>query len=138
MSVSEKKERANTESFQKMVDSDPVLIDIGKAGSVVPNLSPNMILTSGPPMPWESYYGGQKDAIIGAALFEGLGTSRIEVEQKLESKEILVAGCHDYGCGGSLAGVYSSSMSVVVVENRESGNRGFCNLYEGTNPRRLI
>ena len=69
MSVREKKELANTESFQKMVDSDPVLIDIGKAGSVVPNLLPNMILTSGPSLPWESYYGGQKDAIIGAALF---------------------------------------------------------------------
>ena len=137
MSVSEKKELANTESFQNMVDSDPVLIDIGKAGSVVPNLLPNMILTSGPSLPWESYYGGQKDAIIGAALFEGLGTSRTEVEQKLESKEILVAGCHDYGCVGSLAGVYSASMSVFVVENRGVGNRGFCNLYEGTNPRRL-
>lgn len=137
MSVTEKKERANAESFQKMVDSDPVLIDIGKAGNVVPDMPPNMILTSGPSMPWESYYGGQKDAIIGAALFEGLGNSRSEIEQKLSSEEIRVGGCHDYGCVGSLAGVYSASMSVFVVENPESGNRGFCNLYEGTNPRRL-
>ena len=137
MSIIEKRERANTESFQKMVGSDPVLIDIGKTGSVVPGMSPELILTSGPSMPWDSYYGGQKDAIIGAALFEGLGNSRAEIEQKLVKKEIQVAGCHDYGCVGSLAGVYSSSMSVFIVENRETGNRGFCNLYEGTNPRRL-
>ena len=137
MSVSEKKALANAESFQRMVDSDPILIDIGKAGSIVPGMSPEMILTSGPSMPWESYYGGQKDAIIGAALFEGLGNSHAEVGHKIESGEIKVAGCHDYGCVGSLAGVYSASMSVFVVENRESGNRGFCNLYEGTDPRRL-
>ena len=137
MSVTEKKERANAESFQKMVDSDPVLIDIGKTGSVVPGMSSNLILTSGPSMPWSSYYGGQKDAIIGAALFEGLGNSRAEIEEKFDSTEIQVAGCHDYGCVGSLAGVYSASMSVFIVENRDTGNRGFCNLYEGTNPRRL-
>ena len=137
MSTSKEKERANTKSFERMVDSDPVLIDICKAGDVVPNMAPNTILTSGPPMPWESYFGGQRDAIIGAALFEGLGDSREEVEQKLGNKEISVAGCHDYGCVGSLAGVYSASMSVFVVENQKFGNRGFCNLYEGTNPRRL-
>ena len=93
MSKSKEKERANTESFERMVNSDPVLIDICKAGDVVPNMTSNTILTSGPPMPWESYFGGQRDAIIGAALFEGLGGSREEVNKNLvtERYQLLVA-----------------------------------------------
>ena len=41
------------------------------------------------------------------------------------------------GCVGSLAGIYTASMPVFVVENRAHGNTGYCNMYEGTDPRRL-
>ena len=50
---------------------------------------------------------------------------------------MIVDGCHDYKCIGSLAGVYSASMPVFVVENKKGGNFAYCNMYEGTNPRRL-
>ena len=36
-----------------------------------------------------------------------------------------------------MAGVYTASMPVFVVENRPFGNVGFCNFYEGNAPRRL-
>jgi len=38
---------------------------------------------------------------------------------------------------GSVAGIYTASMPVFVVENRTFGNRGFCNFYEGESRRRL-
>ena len=38
---------------------------------------------------------------------------------------------------GSLAGVYTASMPVFEVVDRATGIKGFCNFYEGTNPRRL-
>ena len=41
------------------------------------------------------------------------------------------------GCVGSLAGIYTASMPAFVVENRAFGNVAFCNIYEGSNPRRL-
>ena len=131
------REAANQTAFERMTESDPVLTDIRPAIEVVPGMSPMTILTSGPPMPWTEYFGGQRNAIIGAALFEGLAETREEAISKLDSGTIIVRGCHDYGCIGSLAGVYSASMKVFVVENRSFGNRGFCNIYEGTNPRRL-
>jgi hypothetical protein len=31
-------------------------------------MSPNMILTSGPPMPWTEYYGGQRNAVLYGAV----------------------------------------------------------------------
>ena len=43
----------------------------------------------------------------------------------------------EFGCVGSLAGIYTASMPVLVVKNGERGNLAYCNFYEGTNPRRL-
>ncbi len=104
---------------------------------MVPGFTPTTILTSGPPTPWPDYRGGQREALIGAALFETLAETRDEAIAKLDAGEITVGACHDFGCIGSLAGVYSASMPVFVVENTAFGNVAYCNIYEGSNPRRL-
>ena len=131
------REAANREAFERLCGADPVLVDVQPAIDVVPGMSREIILTSGPPMPWRDYVGGQRDAVIGSALFEGLADSPEDADAKLASGELKVDGCHDYKCIGSLAGVYTASMPVFVVDNRAGGNRAFCNMYEGTNPRRL-
>jgi hypothetical protein len=128
---------ANQLAFERLTEADPVLIDIRRAGEVVPGFSANMILTSGAPTPWPDYIGGQREGIIGGALFEDLAKDRDEAIAKLDAGEIKVGACHDYGCIGSLAGIYSASMPVFVVENRASGGVAYCNIYEGKNPRRL-
>src|SRR5690606_15249281 len=50
---------------------------------------------------------------------------------------IRLGACHDYGCVGSLTGVYTASMPVLVVDNRTGGNRAFCTVYEGPQRQRL-
>ena len=124
-------------AFERLCGSDPFLTDIRPAGEVVPGFEPNLILASGVPLPWERYVGGQREAILGAAQFEGLAASREEADALLAAGEIRVAPCHHHGCVGSVAGVYTASMPVFVVENRPFGNVGFCNFYEGNEPRRL-
>ena len=128
---------ANALAFERLTKSDPVLIDVRRGGEVVSGFTPHTILTSGPPTPWPEYSGGQREAIIGGALFEGLAASREEAIAKLDAGDIVVGACHDFGCIGSLAGIYTASMPVFVVENRAFGNVAFCNMYEGSNPRRL-
>ena len=128
---------ANQLAFEKLTASEPVLRDIRPAIDVLPGMAATMILTSGVTMPWSEYTGGQREAIIGGALFEGLAADREETVRRLETGEIQVKGCQEHGCVGSLAGIYTASMPVFVVENLASGNLGYCNLYEGTNPRRL-
>ncbi len=128
---------ANRLAFESLGAAEPVLVDIRPAIDVLPGMTPATVLTSGPPMPWERYAGGQRDAVIGGALFEGLASDAEEAAGKLERGEIAVDGCHDYGAVGSLAGIYTASMPVFVVENRTAGINGFCNMYEGTDPRRL-
>ena len=128
---------ANQLAFEKLTTSEPVLRDIRQAIDVLPGMTSATVLTSGVTMPWSEYTGGQREAIIGGALFEGLAADRDEAEHHLDSGEIRVKGCQDHGCVGSLAGIYTASMPVFVVENSTCGNPGYCNLYEGTNPRRL-
>jgi len=132
-----KREAANCKAFERLSSADPVLMDVQPAIDVVPGMTRETILTSGPPMRWHDYVGGQRDAVIGAALFEGLAQTAEEADAMFTSGDLTVGGCHDYKCIGSLAGVYSASMPVFVVENRAGDNRAFCNMYEGTNPRRL-
>ncbi|MFI5428888.1 DUF1116 domain-containing protein [Aeromicrobium sp. UC242_57] len=128
---------ANAESFARLNAADPWVVDVQAAREVIPGYTDDLVLTSGAPMAWKEYVGGQREALIGGALFEGLASTREEAIAGFESGAIRIGACHDYGAVGSLAGIYTASMPVFVVENREHGNIGFCNFYEGKEPRRL-
>jgi hypothetical protein len=135
--VSSARDTANAEAARRLCEADPVLVDVRSAGEVVPGMTPQTILTSGAPLPFGRYSGGQREALLGAAIFEGLAADEAEAETKLAEGEITVGSTHAHGCIGSVAGIYTSSMPVFVVENRGWGNTAFCNLYEGASPRRL-
>ncbi len=128
---------ANAEALRRMFDADPVLVDIRPALEALPGMAANVILTSGPPLPWSDYSGGQRRAIAGAVVYEGLAADVVEAAALLDAGEVVVAGCHDYACVGSLAGVTSASMPVLVVEDANSGHRGHCTLFEGATLARL-
>jgi hypothetical protein len=130
-------EAANSEVLDRFVSADPVLVDVAPAAEIVPGLDGRTILTSGAPLPWREYTGGQRNAIIGGALFEGLASDAAEAEAMLAAGEIRIGACTAHGCIGSLAGIYTASMPVFVVENRPHGNRAFCNLFEGVSRYRL-
>ena len=119
--MSTPREQANAEAHRRLCSAEPVLIDILPAVEALPGLSATTILTSGPPMAWECYEGGQRNAIIGGALFEGLAASAQEAQDKLACGEIQIAPCSQYDCVGSLAGIYTASMPVLVVRNVELG-----------------
>jgi hypothetical protein len=116
-------ERGNSEVFDRIVSAEPVLIDVQPAGEVVPGMTQSTILTSGAPLAWDDYVGGQRNAILGAAQYEGLAGSPKEAEAKIRTGEITVGACHDYSCIGSLAGIYTASMPVFVVANTTSETR---------------
>jgi Protein of unknown function (DUF1116) len=128
---------ANEDAWHRLAHSDPIVTDVRAAGEVLPGMEPDLVLTSGAPLPWSEYVGGQREAIIGAALFEGLASDREEAIRRLNAGEIRVGACHDHGCVGSLAGIYTASMPVFVVENPACATVGYCNFYEGNEPKRL-
>ncbi len=132
-----KRRAANAETLRRLNAADPVLVDVRPAGEVVPGLHSGTVLTSGAPLRWEEYRGGQRHSLVYGAVYEGLARDAREAAAKFASGEIRIGACHHHGCVGSVAGIYTASMPVFVVENRAFGNRGFCNFYEGESRRRL-
>jgi hypothetical protein len=130
-------DRANDEAYHRLCDAEPLLIDVVPARDAIAGFKDNIILTSGPQLAWDDYHGGQRAAIIGSALFEGLAKDERDADAQIRAGKIEVLPCHRFACVGSLAGVYTASMPVLVVKNRTHGNVAYCNFYEGTNPRRL-
>ncbi len=128
---------ANAEAVNRMVTAEPVLTGVRTALDVVPDMTPETILTSGAPLAWEEYRGGQRRAIVYAALYEGLADDEEDAEAKLGDGRIRVRSTQQHACIGSVAGIYTASMPVLVVHDQRHGNTAFCNLYEGKSPRRL-
>lgn len=130
-------DKANKKCLNLLKTSNPVLIDVKPAVEAIPNMSPNTVLTSGPSMSWDSYTGGQRAGIIGGILHEGLADTPEEAEKMIQSNQVQIAGCQDYNCIGSLAGITTASMPVLIVEDGISGNKAYCTLFEGKATDRL-
>ncbi|MCK8825620.1 DUF1116 domain-containing protein [Fuchsiella alkaliacetigena] len=122
---------ANQEAVAIMQKSEPVLVDMGIAGEVLPGMTEKTILHAGPPVEWEDMCGPMRGAVIGALIYEGLADNEEEAVELAGSGEIDFAPCHHYQAVGPMAGVTSASMPVYVVENKEHGNQAFCTVNEG-------
>ncbi|MCQ1994014.1 DUF1116 domain-containing protein [Arthrobacter sp. zg-Y1171] len=128
---------ANEAAVAAMLSAEPELIDVLPALEAVPGMANDIILVSGPLMRWQDYTGCQRLAVVGAAVFEGLAASPAEADGLLRSGAIRLASCHEYGAVGSLTGVCSASMPVLVVQDRLSGRTATCRMNEGAGTRAL-
>ncbi|TYK51424.1 DUF1116 domain-containing protein [Actinomadura decatromicini] len=129
--------KANAEALERLVGAEPVLVGVAAAGDVVPGMTPTTILTSGAPLEWPEYTGGQRRAILYGAVYEGLAGSVEDAEAKIDRGEIQVRSTQQHACIGSVAGIYTASMPVFVVRDEAHGNTAFCNFYEGKSRYRL-
>ena len=132
-----RRDSANAEAVKRLISANPVLVDVQPLAQAVRGFDRATVLTSGAPLEWREYTGGQRAGIIGGAIFERLARDAADAEAKLAAGEIKVRSCGDFGCVGSLAGIFTASMPVLVVENRNGGNRACCNLFEGVSRHRL-
>ena len=135
--VEERRRAANAEALARLTGAEPVLVDVVPAGDVVPGMTPATILTSGPPLDWPDYTGGQRRAVLYAALYEGLAADLADAEAAVAAGRIRVRSTQQHACIGSVAGIYTASMPVFVVRDETSGATAFCNLYEGESRHRL-
>lgn len=133
--IKEKIAKANQEALRRMIDSQPVWVDVRKAVEVCPDLKSNMIMHAGPPIDWERRSFPQKNAIKGAIIYEGWAKTMDEAESLVRAGRVELSPCHEHGTVGSMAGVTSPSMPVLVVKNETFGNQGYILIYE--NPEKL-
>jgi Protein of unknown function (DUF1116) len=137
MVTAAERERANLVALRRMCEAEPVLAGVAAARDAVPGMTDRTILTSGPAVPFALYTGGQRAALVYAALYEGLADSPADAERRMDEGDIVIGACHDHGCVGSVAGVFTASMPVFVVRDRAHGTTGLCNFYEGESRKRL-
>jgi uncharacterized protein DUF1116 len=132
-----RRREANAEALDRLTRAEPVLVGVAPAGDVVPGMTPSTILTSGAPLEWSEYTGGQRRAVLHAAVHEGLAGSIGDAERAIEAGRIRVSTTQEHACIGSVAGIYTASMPVLVVRDETHGNTAYCNLYEGESRHRL-
>jgi hypothetical protein len=131
MDIKQKIEKANEEAARRLIQGEPVLVDIAPAGEVIPGMQGRMITHSGPPIGWPRMCGAQKGAIIGQVLYEGWAKTVDEAKAMLEKGAIRLEPNHHHQTVGPMAGTISPSAPVWVVENKAFGNRAFCRQVEG-------
>jgi hypothetical protein len=124
-------EKANAEATQRMMESRPVVVGLGKAIDVIPGMRNNLLLHAGPPITWKRGSGPMRGAITGALIFEGKAKNEAEAQALVESGEIQLEPCHHHQAVGPMAGVICPSMSVYILENKTFGNYSYSNLNEG-------
>jgi len=131
MDIKQKIEKANEEAARRLIQGEPMLVDIAPAGEVIPEMQGRMITHSGPPIEWPRMCGAQKGAIIGQVLYEGWAKTVDEAKAMLEKGAIRLEPNHHHQTVGPMAGTISPSAPVWVVENKAFGNRAFCRQVEG-------
>ena len=122
---------ANREAVARLLNGDPVLVDVCRAEDVVPGMRDRLLLHAGPPVEWSRMCGPMRGAAAGAAVLEGWAEDLDAAAALASQGRLDFEPNHDHDAVGPMTGIITRSMPVMVVENRSFGNRAFCPLNEG-------
>ncbi len=129
--------KANDEAIEKVLEAQPVWMDVGPALEMIPGFTEDTVLHAGPPITWEDMCGPMKGAVIGGLLFEGKARNKEEAMEIAASRQISFSPCHHYHAVGPMSGVITASMPVIVVENKSNGNLAYSNFNNEKNRKAL-
>ena len=125
-------DEANRAVLDKIVGSQPFLVDVVPAKSVISELNNGkVILHAGPPVKWENMTGPMQGSCVGAVLFEGWADNEDDARNMLANGEIEFIPCHHVNAVGPMGGITTANFPVFVVENRSEGNEAYCIMNEG-------
>lgn len=131
LSKIEEIEKANAEVIEKMKNSQPFLVDVVPARSVIEVLNSRVLLHAGPPIEYKDMTGPMQGSCIGAVIFEGWAEDEESAKRLLENGEVKFLPCHHVNAVGPMGGITSGNMPVLVVENRLDGSIAYCTMNEG-------
>ncbi len=132
MTVSKEEiESANALAVERMMDSEPVWVDIAPAKEKIQALNRKTLLHAGPPVDWKEASGPLRGAIIGACIYEGWAETEASAEKLVEEGEVLLEPDHHHDAVGPMAGVISPTMPVYELVDRKFGTKTYSNMNEG-------
>jgi hypothetical protein len=124
-------DQANREAQRRIIDGEPILVDVVPASQAIPALVDSVILHAGPPIGWERMCGPLRGAVTGIAVFEGWAKNLDAAAAKAAAGAFTFHPNHHYGAVGPMTGMTSRSQPLLVVENKTFGNRAYCAINEG-------
>lgn len=124
-------EVANQQVIDRMRDSQPFLVDVVPAKSVIPVLNTRTLLHAGPPIQYHEMTGPMQGSCVGAAIFEGWATNEGDARRMLEAGEVQFVPCHHVHAVGPMGGITSGNMAVLVVRNKADDTVAYCTMNEG-------
>ena len=124
-------ERANGTALERMLNAEPVLVDVRPAADLVPALRSRTVLHAGPPIVWERMCGPMRGAVAGAIVYEGWAADLASAERMARNGSIRFEPNHHHDAVGPMTGITTATMPLMVVENRKFGNRAYCAINEG-------
>jgi hypothetical protein len=122
---------ANAQALQHIYAARPYLVAVRPAREVLPQLQAYTILHAGPPVAWDSMCGPMRGALLGAVQYEGWAADLDAALALVEAGSLTLQPCHSLSAVGPMAGLITPNMPLMVVENRQHGNRAYCTLNEG-------
>lgn len=118
-------DQANQQALQKILDAQPVWTDVGLAINMIPGFTEKTITHAGPPVTWENMCGPMRGAVMGAIIYEGHAKTAEEAAQLAADGVFDFVPCHHLNAVAPMTGVFSANMPVMVVENKEHGNKAY-------------
>ena len=131
--IADKINQANDIVIDILQKNDPYWVGVRPAIECVPDMREGLILHSGPEIEWDEMSETQRQGGINGVLFEGYAKTREDAEHLLKTGEIAFASGNDYHIVVPGSGIATPSMVMNIVEDRNSGVRGFCAPFEGPN-----
>ena len=124
-------DESNKLVIEKIKNSRPFLMDVVQAKSVIKELNDKTLLHAGPPIEWNDMCDPMKGSAVGATLFEGWAKSEEEARKILGSGGVNFIPCHNVSAVGPMGGITSGNMPLLVIDNKEYGNKAYCTMNEG-------
>jgi len=110
--------KANSNAIERILNSDPFLVDIKTAGELFPEMKENWIFHAGPPITWDKMPGSTRGAVIGALLYEKLAQSPEEAINLAASGKVEFKTNHSMGGVGGMTGIITKSTPLYIIENK--------------------
>ncbi|MCK9218306.1 MAG: DUF1116 domain-containing protein [Firmicutes bacterium] len=123
--------KANENAVKRILEADPIFVDVKPAIEVVPGMTDTTILHAGPPIEFERMCGPMKGGVAGALMLEGLAKTEEEAYELAMSGDITFDSCHNHDAVAPMTGIISASMPVMIVKNMKHGNYAYSTINEG-------
>jgi hypothetical protein len=124
-------DRANAEVVRRLDQSVPLLVDVGPASTLVPNLSDRTLLHCGPELAWTEVCDPLRRSMRAATVSEGWAETVEKADQVLADGSVSLQPAYRYDTVMPMASAIGPSAPVFAVDNRDGGTRAFAPINQG-------